>query len=338
MLRSQSLRSNLKLRPRAPRRALWLLVAVAALVASALVPSAFAQADFTLTAAPFSPDAIDPGGNSSSNLTLGTLNGFNSTVSLSCAVTPTQTTGTPVCQVSPETVSPPSGAVVTVTTAGGTVVPGLYTVTITGTGPSTNHTAQQNLTVLAVTPQFTVTVAAAVSPSSVHAGTGGQGMVSVNAINGYAGTVTLSCLTVTPLVTFPPVCSFQPSQVVVSGTTVTSALSISTTGPITQRIAPRATLYALWLPLPLLALSGLGAAFGGKRSRRAWSLLGLFVLAGSILLLPACANNNVTNTTNITGITPSNTYTFTIGGIDSNGNVSSNSSAGAAPTVTLTVD
>jgi hypothetical protein len=333
MLRLQSLKSNLKLhRPRVLRRAVWVLAAFAA-----LLPCAFAQ-DFTLIAAPFSPDAIDPGGNSSSNLTLGTVNGFNSTVTLACSVAPVQTTGTPTCQVSPETVSPPAGAVVTVTTAGGTVVPGLYTVTVTGTGPTTTHTAQQNLTVLAVTPQFTVTVAAAVSPTSVHAGTGSSGTVSVNAINGYAGTVTLSCLTVTPLVTFPPVCSFEPSQVQISGTTATSVISISTTGPITRRIAPRTTVYALWLPLPLLAISGLGAAFGGKRSRRAWSLLALFVLGGSILLLPACANNNVTNTTNITGITPSNTYTFTIGGIDANGNVSSNSGAGAAPTVTLTVN
>src|SRR5271170_7233901 len=95
-------------------------------------------------------------------------------------------------------------------------------------------------------------------------------------------------------------------------------------------------LYALWLPLPMLALAGLGAAAGGKRSRKAWGLLGLFVVSGALLLMPACANSSAaTSTPN--GITPADTYTFTIIGVDTAGNVSSNTTSTTSPSVTLTV-
>lgn len=77
---------------------------------------------------------------------------------------------------------------------------------------------------------------------------------------------------------------------------------------------------------------------GRKRSRRVWGLLALFVLGASFLLMPACGNNNVA-TTNVTGITPMNSYTFTLLGVDGNGVTSSNTgTTTAAPTVSLTVD
>ena len=93
--------------------------------------------------------------------------------------------------------------------------------------------------------------------------------------------------------------------------------------------------YALWLPIPLLV--GIGAATGGKRARKAWGLIALFVLSASLLLIPACGNTtNTTSTPN--GITPANSYTFTIVGVDQDGVVSSDVSAtNTGPTVTLTV-
>jgi hypothetical protein len=96
-------------------------------------------------------------------------------------------------------------------------------------------------------------------------------------------------------------------------------------------------MWAFWLPLPMLALVGVGAAAGGKRTRKAWWLLGLFVLSGSLLLMPACGNTtNKTSTPN--GVTPNNTYSFTISGVDANGVVSSNAGAGSTtPTVTMAV-
>jgi hypothetical protein len=95
------------------------------------------------------------------------------------------------------------------------------------------------------------------------------------------------------------------------------------------------------LPLPLLALVGVGAAAGGKRSRTAWGVLALFVLGGSLLLLPGCGTNTSTTTTTPNGVTPNNSYSFTLVGVDPAGNVSSNTGTGTTntpPTVSLTVD
>jgi hypothetical protein len=336
MLRSEFPKSKLKFLS-ARSRAVFLGLCFACLFLT-LLPSAMAQTDFTLQAAPFSPYAINPGGTASSNITIG---GSSTTVDLSCTVSP-QPTNFPDCQVSPATLTAPAGAVATITTAllSGTSPPGLYTVTITATDPSGSLSAQQNLTVLAVTPQFTITVQSVVAPSSVHAGSGGQGTIEINPINGYTGTVTLACASITPLVTIPPSCSFSPTPVPVNGVPATATISISTVGPkITQRIAPPGRIvFALWLPLPMLALTGIGAVIGGKRSRKAVGLLALFVLVASLLLVPACANNHIA-VNDISAVTPNNTYTFTVIGVDSNGGTSSNTGTGtASPTVTLTVN
>jgi len=149
----------------------------------------------------------------------------------------------------------------------------------------------------------------------------------------------------TPLVTIPPVCSFNPPAVPVSGGVPgTSTITINTFGPITTGAVARKSRnsYALWLPLPMLALAGLGAAAGGKRSRKAWGLLALFVVSASFLLMPACGNTSGTITSTPNGITPNNAYTFTVSGVDINGTTSTNTSGtgttAGAPTVTLTVN
>ncbi|HUA15548.1 MAG TPA: hypothetical protein VMG31_09630 [Verrucomicrobiae bacterium] len=305
-------------------------------------PAAFAQADFTIQAAAFSPGAVNPGGSSASTITINTLNGFNNSVDFTCDISP-QTTSVPTCTISPPSVTPPATAAATITTTG-LSTPGLYTVTITGTasGTTNSHSTQQNLSVLAVTPQFTVTVAAAVAPSSVHAGSGAQGTISVNPISGYSGTVTLSCASITPLVTIPPQCSFNPQPLTVSGVPATSTISVTTIGPTTIDSLPHINqVYGLWLSLPIFGLVGIGAILGGKRSRAAWSLFGLFILSGFLLLIPACSTTTTftSTNTNVNGITPKNTYVFTLMGVDANGNTSSNTgTSNTAPTVTLTVN
>ncbi len=348
MLKSDSSRSKGNTRT-APARLplLWMLAAFLA-----FLPSAFGQ-DFTLSAPPFYPDAVDPGGTSFSNISIGTTGNFSGTVALTCQVSPPSDAATglvaPTCTVSPATVTPAAGATATITTNAtstqAAATPGLYTMTITGTGPSTTHTSPQlSLTVLAVTPQFTITVATVVAPSSVPAGSTGTGVINVNPLAGYVGDVTLSCSTITPLVTIPPTCAFTnasntPTLHVGPGS-ASSTLSILTQGPtvpITAAAHAR-SFYALWLPLPMLALVGLGAASSRKGVRKVWGLLALFVVAGSLLLLPACANNaNTTRGTNPNGATPNNTYTFTVTGIDAQGNTASNTSGAATPSVTLTV-
>lgn len=328
------------------------IAALCLLAAFLTLPSSASAQTFTLQADPLSPDAVAPGGTSSSNITVGS-NSFSGSVNLSCQVTSTQvTTDTPVCTVSPTTVTPPANSSATITTKSDTTTVA-YSVTITGTAPSTLQTITtqpQSLTVLAVSPQFTITVEKAVVPSSVPAGSGGQGVIVVNPINGYSSPgypsagVTLSCSTISPLVTIPPVCSFSyPSGLTslpVNGIPVTSTVTISTFGPITTgAVAHPREFPALWLPVPMLAMVGLGAAASGKRSRKAWGLLALFVMSGALFLTPACGNSNSTSTTTPNGVTPNNTYTFTVTGVDTNGVISSNTnSTSAKPTVSLTVN
>jgi hypothetical protein len=220
-----------------------------------------------------------------------------------------------------------------------------YNITITGTGPTTTYTTPAlPLTVLAVTPQFTLSVTGAVAPTSVPAGSGAQGIVTVNPVYGYVtptgGGITLACASITPLETIAPVCSFTYPQngpnLPVTGTPASATLTISTFGPITTGAHSR-NVMGFWLFLPLIGLVGFGAAASGKRLSGACGMLTVVVLCGAFILTPGCANNNPSTTTP-NGITPANTYTFTIVGVDSNGVASSNiSTTTSGPTVSLTV-
>jgi hypothetical protein len=352
MFRSEPFESKLKFAAeRGVAACVCMLLAVT--VASVLAPMAAAQggtSEFTLTAASFNPDAVAPGGVSSSLLTIGSVNGFSGTVNLSCQVTsPQQTTDTPVCTVSPASVSVPGTATATVTTQTGTTTVG-YSVTVTGTGPTTTFTTPSlPLTVLAVTPQFTITVTSAIAPTSVPAGSGSTGTVTVNPINGYVSDpsnpnagVTLACASISPLETIAPVCTFTyppgKTSLPVTGNAASATLTISTFGPVTTGAAlyPRG-IYGLWLALPLFGLIAVGGT-RGKRARKVCGVLTLVMLGGALMLVPGCATST-TSTTTPNGVTPANTYSFTIIGVDQDGVVSSNTSSttSAGPTVSLTV-
>ena len=340
MLRSQGPIKNLK------------IVAASIALVCLLALHASAQ-DFSLSAQPFNPDALAPGGTTSSNVTMVAGSAFVGPVTFGCTVTPPVTIppeDLPVCQVSPPSLAGSGGATATITTNGTTSQIG-YSVTITGTdGSGTVTSSPLQVTVLSVAPQYTITVQTTMAPSSVPAGNGAQGVIRVNPLDGYmtppSGYITLYCASISPLVTIAPVCSFTyqnnaPGVQISGNTPVTANLTINTFGPVITGSSTRPpTFYATWLSFPLLGLVGIGAAIGGKRSRKAWGLLSLFVLSASLLLVPACGNTNTNNaTTTPNGITPANSYTFTIVGVDTNGVVSSNtgSTTSAGPTVTLAV-
>jgi hypothetical protein len=112
--------------------------------------------------------------------------------------------------------------------------------------------------------------------------------------------------------------TFFPTTVVLSGTSCgTTTLSIPTVArPVnTGSLLRRTSFYAAWLPIAGLSLMGLslGWGVGASRKRRRWlagALLGL--VAGLILLLPACGSTSTTVTTN--GGTAAGIYIITISG------------------------
>jgi hypothetical protein len=139
--------------------------------------------------------------------------------------------------------------------------------------------------------------------------------------------ITLSCLSVTPIVTAAPTCSFNPptvmvatSGVVTSVMTITSYGAAATTTTTTLLNRNRRIFYALGLLVPGLALAGIGASRGRKRN--VLGLLLLMAMASGLLLMPACNGTNLTSQTTSTlngAETPKNNYTFTLTGADENG-------------------
>jgi hypothetical protein len=159
------------------------------------------------------------------------------------------------------------------------------------------------------------------TPNPVIAGGQATTTVTVTPSVGYSGSVTLACLSISPVVTPSPICSFNPPTVTVGSTTVqpTSILTITTSGPTptTKLRAPR-IFYALWLAIPGLILVSIGATGNLKRAlkRKILGMLFLTTVACSLLLLPSCSSGRSTDNN---GVTPNNTYTFTLTGADANG-------------------
>ncbi len=132
---------------------------------------------------------------------------------------------------------------------------------------------------------------------------------------GYNGTITLTQSSDRPIVAASPTPQFLPSATVtLNGTGSQSVtLNIQTVArPVnTGSLFRRTAFYAAWLPIGGLSLAGLG--IGAARKRRRWivgALLGL--LAGLILLQPACSSNS-SNVTSNQG-TSAGTYHITVTG------------------------
>lgn len=316
----------------------WLSVILFVSAAVAFAPLASGQ-DFTLTSSGFTPRAVDPGVPATATINVQPLNTTTApTVNLSCTVAPVETNG-PVCSI-PSSVTAPAIPAVTVSTNGAPET--TYNVTITGTDASGSQTLPLSLTVVAVAPGYTLTVTDPLNPTSLHAGAGTSGELTLTSVNGYSGQVTLSCSTVTPAVIPSPQCEFTSNTGATGPISVNSSapsraiLTITTAGPNTFLRLPR-SVYALWLFVPGLMLAGARSA---KNRRKKLRLMGWLVLMtfAFTLFLPACGsqtNNPAPSVTPLgSGTTPNNTYTFTITGADANGLTPSNT----APTVTLTVD
>jgi hypothetical protein len=314
-----------------PRRVARHIVTVLCfvIVVVVILPRAYGQANFTLAASAPYPSAVDPGGSSISTITVNTINNISiGSVALSCTVAPLQTNGA-TCSIL-SSVTPPASPTLTITTTSLTP-PTLYTITVTGTASAIIHTVTVNLSVLPVTPAYTLTVTAP-SPGSLHAGSKATSTVTATPISGYSGTVTFSCSTISPTVTPAPVCSFNPASVTVTNNTAASStLTISTTGPAATMLRRSNISYALWLPLPALALIGAGLSTTGRLRKKllGWLLLGMMVTG--IIVTVGCGGS--TSTRSPASSTPKNTYTLTISAIDQNKLAPSNGTQSISLTV-----
>jgi hypothetical protein len=145
--------------------------------------------DFSIAVAN-SPQTVTVGQNATFDGTVTALNGYTDSITLSCTAGTTSppTTCTPV----PAVLNPANTSSFTVTAAGAI---GDYNFNVQGVGADSNHITHQASVVLHVisnSPDFTLTEPNAFP--TVNAGSGNaSGPISVASLNGFAGTVSLSC-------------------------------------------------------------------------------------------------------------------------------------------------
>ena len=175
-----------------------------------------AAPDFTISASP-SSQTVTVGGGTSYTATLGALNGFTGTVTLTAGGLPTGATAT----FSPATVAGSGTSTANVTTTSSTPA-GTYTITFTGTSGSLQHSASAKLVVNAA-PDFTISA----SPSSqtVTVGGGTSYTATLGALNGFTGTVTLTAGGLPTGAT----ATFSPATVAGSGTSTANVTTTSST-------------------------------------------------------------------------------------------------------------
>ncbi len=281
---------------------------------------------FTLSPDPTS-FRVAQGSDGTSTITVNPTGGFTGSVSL--AVTSTLPSGV-IAAFNPTSTTTTS--VLTVTASSSAITGGPTAVTITGTSGSLTQTATINVTVILPPASYSL-MAGAASPASISPGSSSTATISVTSANNYAGSVTLSC-SISPVVSPAPSCSFGSSSPV----TVTSAggsatLTFSTVGASAAVLRQSSMLYALWLPMPGLALIGLGLGSRGPRRKKLSGLLLLLIVLASLIVLPACGGGGGNGGGGSSG-TPAGTYAITISGKDANGVTQSNT----APTVSVTVN
>lgn len=169
--------------------------------------------DFSLSASP-AMLTIGSGSSGTSTITITFLNGFSGTVTLSTTA-PTGWTA----DLSPTSISTSGQSTLSINVPT-SAISGTYTVTVTGKSGSLSHTI--SLTVQVTSPDFSISA----SPASltIRSGSRGTSTITITALNGFTGNVTLSASAPTGLAA-----SLNPVSISTSGkSTLTITVSSNT--------------------------------------------------------------------------------------------------------------
>ena len=176
-----------------------------------LPPPAATGPDFSIAASPAS-QTVTQGGGTSYTATVTASGGFTGVVSFSVSGLPSGASAS----FNPTSVTGSGSSTMSVSTSS-TTPAGTYTLTITGTSGTLSHSTTVRLVVNSVSPpDFTISV----SPASLNVtrGSTGQYTVTIGAVNGFSGTVSLSVSGLGSRVTG----TFSPTSVTGSGTSTLS--------------------------------------------------------------------------------------------------------------------
>jgi hypothetical protein len=172
-----------------------------------LPPPAATGPDFSISASPAS-QTVTQGAGTSYTATVAALGGFTGVVSFSVSGLPSGASAS----FNPTSVTGSGSSTMSVSTSS-TTPAGTYTLTITGTSGTLSHSTTVRLVVNLVNPpDFTISVA----PTSLNVtrGSSGSYTVTIGAVNGFTGTVSLSVSGLGSRVTG----TFSPTSVTGSGT------------------------------------------------------------------------------------------------------------------------
>lgn len=201
------------------------------LIHTATLTLPVATPDFTIAGTALNPATVNAGAAATSTITVGSLNDFSGSVALTCAVAPASGNA-PTCALNPTSVAPGTPSTLTVSTTTSTAA-ATYTITVTGTSGSLTHSAPLTLTV--TVPDFGIG-GTPLNPASVTPGSSATSTVSIQALNGFTGSVALTCA-VTPTTPNLPTCSFSPASITSSThSTLTVATTASATGTYTVTV------------------------------------------------------------------------------------------------------
>ena len=289
----------------------------------------YGQPAFSLAATPLSPASLTAGGSATSTITIASLNAFTGSVALTCSVSgPSGATSAPSCLFVPSTVTGGAGtSALTVGTTSTTTL-GAYTITVTGTGPSSVQSTSLVLTV--ALPDFSI---AATTPATVSPGGSGTSTVTLTSIAGYASPVQLTC-SVAGSGSPAPACSVTGTNPVTpTGSGATSTVTITTTGASAAIVHPSKFFYAMWLPIVGVSLIGVGFSSAGSRRKKLLGFLMVAMVMAALFLMPACGSSSNSGGGGCAGCTPAGSYTVTITGTGTDASTTTHST-----TVTLTVN